>query len=373
MEEAFNLEEYLAASVEKMVKSIVKTSLFCPKEEIFMAKYALASKAAAEKRKNMAGRGTHVPPFLIASITSLCNLHCSGCYARSVNTCEDGEPVGQLDAEEWRRVFREAGDMGVGFIILLGGEPLVRKDVIREAAKMPDILFPVFTNGTMITEEYLQIFDSSRNLAPVLSIEGGIEKTDARRGRGIYGKLSDVMAELKKRNILFGASITVTKENLSEVTSEKFIDDLIEKGCRAVFYVEFVPTSPQTERLAPENGERELLAQKVAAHRKKHEDILFISFPGDEKSSGGCLAAGRGFFHINSHGGAEPCPFSPYSDSNVRNQPLAEALHSKLFTDLRSGDALMEEHKGGCVLYERRDRVEALLRSGADEKTQTAV
>lgn len=57
MEEAFNLEEYLAASVEKMVKSIVKTSLFCPKEEIFMEKYALASKAAAEKRKNMAGRG----------------------------------------------------------------------------------------------------------------------------------------------------------------------------------------------------------------------------------------------------------------------------------------------------------------------------
>lgn len=147
-----------------------------------------------------------MPPFLIASITSLCNLHCSGCYARSVNTCEDGEPVGQLDAEEWRRVFREAGDLGVGFIILLGGEPLVRKDVIREAAKMPDILFPVFTNGTMITEEYLQIFDSSRNLAPVLSIEGGMEKTDARRGRGIYGKLSDVMAELKKRNILFGIS-----------------------------------------------------------------------------------------------------------------------------------------------------------------------
>ena len=33
----------------------------------------------------------------------------------------------------------------------------------------------------------------------------------------------------------------------------------------------------------------------------------------------------------------------------------------------------MEEHKGGCVLYERRDRVEALLRPGADEKTQTAV
>lgn len=53
---------------------------------------------------------------------------------------------------------------------------------------------------------------------------------------------------------------------------------------------------------------------------------------GDEKSYGGCVAAGRGFFHINSHGGAEPCLFSPYSDINVRDTSLWEALKSKLFT-----------------------------------------
>ncbi len=89
--------------------------------------------------------------------------------------------------------------------------------------------------------------------------------------------------------------------------------------------------------------------------------MLFISFPGDEKSSGGCLAAGRGFFHINPQGGAEPCPFSPYSDINVRDTSVREALQSKLFTSLRSSDTLMEEHPGGCVLFERRDQVEDLL------------
>jgi MoaA/NifB/PqqE/SkfB family radical SAM enzyme len=52
--------------------------------------------------------------------------------------------------------------------------------------------------------------------------------------------------------------------------------------------------------------------------------MIFISFPGDEKTSGGCLAAGRGFFHINSHGGAEPCPASPYSDINVRDSSLLD-------------------------------------------------
>jgi MoaA/NifB/PqqE/SkfB family radical SAM enzyme len=90
--------------------------------------------------------------------------------------------------------------------------------------------------------------------------------------------------------------------------------------------------------------------------------MVLISFPGDEKTSGGCLAAGRGFFHINSHGGAEPCPFSPYSDINVSNTSLKEALQSPLFTKLQSGDVLMEEHAGGCVLFEKKEQLEKLLK-----------
>ena len=73
------------------------------------------------------------------------------------------------------------------------------------------------------------------------------------------------------------------------------------------------------------------------------------------------MAAGRGFFHINSHGGAEPCPFSPYSDINVRDTSLREAMSSPLFVALREGGYLLEDHAGGCVLYEKRDLVEALL------------
>ena len=95
--------------------------------------------------------------------------------------------------------------------------------------------------------------------------------------------------------------------------------------------------------------------------RREVTETVFVSFPGDEKSSGGCVAAGRGFFHINSHGGAEPCPFSPYSDVNVKNTSLREALCSPLFTALRSGNILLDDHAGGCVLYEKREQVEALL------------
>ena len=89
--------------------------------------------------------------------------------------------------------------------------------------------------------------------------------------------------------------------------------------------------------------------------------MLFMSFPGDEKESGGCLAAGRGFFHINSHGGAEPCPASPYSDINVKETSILEALESNLFRSLRSNGLLMDHHEGGCVLFEHEKEVQELL------------
>ena len=66
--------------------------------------------------------------------------------------------------------------------------------------------------------------------------------------------------------------------------------------------------------------------------------------------------------HIGPDGSAEPCPFSPYSDINVRDTSLREALRSRLFTSLRSGDILADDHAGGCVLYEKRAEVEALLK-----------
>jgi len=77
------------------------------------------------------------------------------------------------------------------------------------------------------------------------------------------------------------------------------------------------------------------------------------------------MAAGRGFFHINSHGGAEPCPFSPFSDINVKDTSLKDALNSGLFQALHNEQFLLDDHIGGCVLYEKREAVEALL---ADSK-----
>ena len=361
-EKEFDIQEYMTKGVERIVSEALRATLKNPGESAFLLKFAAASRSASQKRKKAEKAGEHIPPFLIASITSKCNLHCAGCYSRCNHATVDSQPVLQLTGEEWLRIFDEADELGISFILLAGGEPMLRRDVIEFAAKKQSILFPIFTNGTFMDEKYLDLFDKNRNLLPVMSIEGERGATDARRGNGIYDRLIATMSALRERGIIFGASITVTTENIREVTSDAFLQTLSDRGCKAVIFVEFVPVTDDSKELAPGDAEREYLRTEIARLRSDHPEMVYISFPGDEKSSGGCVAAGRGFFHINSHGGAEPCPFSPYSDVNVKNTSLRDAMRSPLFAALREGEILSDDHAGGCVLYEKRELVEALLK-----------
>ena len=361
MGDDINIQEYLANGVEGILKDALRTSLKNPKESLYLVKFARHARKATKIRQKYSNEGQNIPAFLISSITSSCNLHCTGCYSRANDACSDNTPSNQLSGEEWGDIFAQAKELGISFIVLAGGEPLIREDVIIEASRYPEILFPIFTNGTMMNDDYLKLFDDNRNLVPIISIEGDERITDLRRGQGVYSQIVDTMDAMRNNNIIFGASLTFTKGNLSYLLSDEFIEKLYEFGCKVIFFIEYVPVSQETKNLAPGDEEREVLLNELNRLRRDYSDMLFMSFPGDEKASGGCLAAGRGFFHINSHGGAEPCPASPYSDINVNDTSLIEALNSKLFKSLRDGGILLDDHEGGCVLFEHQEDVERIL------------
>jgi MoaA/NifB/PqqE/SkfB family radical SAM enzyme len=356
-----NLAEYLNNGVETIVRQALKASLKNPLESAFILKFMSAQQKASKRRLQAEKEGTHVPPFLIASISSQCNLFCAGCYARANNSISNDVCNQQLGDAEWERIFGEAEEMGIAFMLLAGGEPLMRRNVIGAAARFNSIVFPIFTNGTMIDDGYIRLLNKNRNLVPMLSLEGGREQTDKRRGEGVYGKLTEVISKLSKKGILYGVSITVTKQNLTGVTDEKFIKDLYDDGCKVVVFVEYVPVTDNTGTSAPDSADRMILSERQDMLRAVFEDMLIVAFPGDEEEFGGCLAAGRGFFHINPMGGAEPCPFSPYSDTSLKNCSLQDALKSPLFRKLEMGGLLAGEHLGGCALYGREAEIRELL------------
>ena len=154
----------------------------------------------------------------------------------------------------------------------------------------------------------------------------------------------------------------MTTENYESVTSSQYLSQLHDRGCQLVFYVEYVPMDESTAHLAFSDEHVAKMEQILEERRTTAaRDMVLLSFPGDEKALGGCLAAGRGFFHIGPDGAAEPCPFSPYSDCNVLQTGLRAALQSPLFRRIRDARALGWEHTGGCTLFEHKDEVAAML------------
>ena len=182
MENDFDLQKYLAEGAENIVKDAIRASFKNPKESLFLYKFSKHTRKATKIRQDYEKEGHNIPIFLIASITSSCNLHCTGCYSRANDACSDDDPQNQLTGDEWENIFNQARDMGISFIVLAGGEPLLREDVILKASEFPEILFPIFTNGTVLNNDYFDLFDKNRNLIPILSIEGDEDVTDARRG-----------------------------------------------------------------------------------------------------------------------------------------------------------------------------------------------
>lgn len=357
------LDEYMSESIRNIMAKAYKNVLRNPREAKFAYRMQRLFEKSEKRRREVSEREEmDIPPFLISSISTTCNLQCKGCYARKNGIADDPGKDGKhtLQPEEWRRIFTEAASLGINFSLLAGGEPLMRKDLLESISNVEDMIFPIFTNGTLIGPTYLEFFEKHLNMVPIISLEGLQTSTDQRRGQGVFKKAMQAMEDLSQRKLFFGTSITVTTENMTFVTSTDFIDQLRSYGCKIIFYVEYVPLDEGTEHLAFSDEHVERMEQTMNTRREQYEDLIFLSFPGDEKALGGCLASGRGFFHIGPDGAAEPCPFSPYSDSNVAKMGVLGALKSPLFRRIRDARALGWEHTGGCTLFEHREEIEAL-------------
>ncbi len=311
---------------------------------------------AAKKRAHWKEQGVPVPPIIIFSITNECNLNCNGCYAQALHNPSAKE----LDDNELERIFKEAGDLGVSFFVVAGGEPFMRPALLDITEKYPEMIFLVFTNGLLIDDPILTRLTGQRNVIPLVSLEGFEEETDNRRGEGTYVRVLQLMEKMKKRNMFFGASLTLTEPTFEILTSTSYVENLADIGCKFFLYLEYTPILPETEHLILSSEQREELMRRMENYRRRYP-ALFIAVPGDEAVEGGCLSSGRGFVHINARGDLEPCPYAPFSDVNLKTNALKDALRSRLLEELRKHSEELRVDQGGCVLWKKREWVKSLL------------
>ncbi len=215
--------------------------------------FLIRDKLRAKEEKD----GGFTPTALLISPTMRCNIKCVGCYAANYNMDEDMKP------EVFKRVISEAEEMGTGFITLLGGEPFVYPDLLDILGSFKNMYFNVFTNGTMLTDENVEKLKKYGNVFVTFSIEGFKKETDERRGKGVYEKVMAGMDSLREAGIPFGYSVCVTNKNIEKISSDEFIDMMIEKGALLMWFFLYMPVGrkPDTD-LMPTPEQRKYLLDR---------------------------------------------------------------------------------------------------------------
>lgn len=291
-----------------------------------------------------------IPWNILIDPTSACNLHCTGCWA-----AEYGHQM-SLTYEQLDDVITQGEDLGIHSWLYTGGEPTVRKnDLFKLCAEHPHSNFQCFTNGTLIDDEFCENILKVGNFFPNISIEGFEEANDARRGAGDFKKVLAAMDCLKAHKCLFGLSICYTKANYKTVTSDEFLDLVIEKGAKYIWYFHYMPVGNDASTdLLLDPDEREYMYHRVREIRgfDGGKPIMAIDFQNDGEFVSGCVAGGREYCHINPNGDVEPCVFIHYSSANIKDERLIDCFRQPIFMKYREGQPFNDNMLQPCPMLE---------------------
>jgi MoaA/NifB/PqqE/SkfB family radical SAM enzyme len=158
------------------------------------------------------------PPFMVSySITQKCNLKCKHCYSESVDQAAPDE----LSTEEAFRLIDDLSRWGIGLLIIDGGEPLCREDLldIVRYTSSKGIRTTIGSNGTLIDEEIATKMRDVGVMAVAISIDGADAVThDSFRGvNGAFEKTLKGIEACRNTGLPFQLNMVIRKNNLSQL------------------------------------------------------------------------------------------------------------------------------------------------------------
>lgn len=298
----------------------------------------------------------NIPWAILLDPTSACNLHCTGCWA-----AEYGNKL-NLTYDEIDDIINQGKELGVYMYIYTGGEPLVRKKyLIRLCKKHDDCVFLCFTNATLIDEEFADEMLEVGNFVPAISLEGFETATDDRRGQGVYQQVIKAIKLLKEKKLVYGISACYTSANFESITSEEFYDSLTDLGVYFIWYFHYMPVGNDASiDLLPTPSQREATYQRIR-HYRSTKPLFALDFQNDAEYVGGCIAGGRRYLHINANGDIDPCVFVHYSDSNIREKSLLDALKSPMMMAYHDNQPFNENMLRPCPMLENPEKLRAMV------------
>ena len=289
-------------------------------------------------------------------LTPRCNLSCKMCYIH-ITPAEQASPGRELTTEEWLAVGRQAVDAGMIYLLLTGGEPMLRPDfttIYSEMVKM-GVVVSVNTNGTLVTPEIVDCFRKHPPETVNVTLYGASPETYA----GLCGVRGGYEKALEGVRALIGAGVrviintTFTTRNLDDMEALIAFAQEVGAPIRTAAYT-FPPVRNQHEdsRIALNAEEQGVLNARfeyltsTAQQRSSKENYLRKALEAEEMrikgplpecgNPSGCLA-GRGLFWIAWNGEMYPCGMLsdyavPMNRESVNFAAMWETTHKRTRT-----------------------------------------
>lgn len=293
--------------------------------------------------------GFNVPYFMLIDPTERCNYRCNGCWAGSYQQAKE------MPFETFDRVLSEAGDMGIHFVVVSGGEPTCYPRLLDIFKKHQDTAFLFYTNGSLFTDEFVQELRHCGNAVPCFSVEGFKDKTDARRGQGAWDRVMLAMDRCRGEGILFGYSVTETRQNIEEVTGDAFVDYLIARGAKIGWYFQYIPIGRTPDLSMTLTPEQRLYSYDRIHAIRSTKAFFPADFWNDGPYTGGCLAGGRRYFHVTADGNIEPCAFIHLTQGNINDMSLKDALQLPFMQEIQKYQPYSDNLLTPCLLMDHPD------------------
>ena len=165
------------------------------------------------------GRAMGVPIAGNFELTARCNFNCPMCYVHLSND-EVQARGGELTAEQWLKIARDAKDRGMIFALLTGGEPLVRKDFfeIYDGMREMGLMISINSNGSMLQGKILERFLEAPPFRFNISLYGGCDETYRRMcGLPVYSQVKENIRALRKAGVDVSLNVSITPYNRDDL------------------------------------------------------------------------------------------------------------------------------------------------------------
>src|SRR5512133_10607 len=260
-------------------------------------------------------KGLLFPAFQFISVTNDCNLRCQGCWVSTSGHKEYMHP------EKIQTIIDAGKRQGSYFFGILGGEPLMYKQLTGIFKDNPDCYFQLFTNGTLFDEKIAQQLRESGNVSPLFSFEGDEVIADIRRGgHNIYHRTLKAVKTATSERLITGVAISVCKSNIEMALSDGFIQMLHDMGVLYVWYYIYRLVGSQPNYELALSGDEILRLRKFLVEGRKHLPVILIDSYWKANGEPFCPAADGLSHHINPAGFIEPCPVIQLTKDRINGE-----------------------------------------------------